>query len=277
MRNNRVRGVRGVPGRLVWLVIVGAMSASAAAAQPRPSATRTAPEIASDRPGFNAPAAVVPRGAVHLELGWAHSGGDDEHSDAPEPLLRLGVHRRLEVQVGGLGFETWCTTGCAWVASDLTVGARHVLPVEPLGTTLAITGAVLLPIGHHAVTAGHAEPTTILHADRDVGGGFNLSYNYVWTREHGEDDRGHARHGHGFSVERESGAWTPYVGFARRPMRDDDGVPWVGQVGTTWRLAADVQLDVTVDIGLTRAEPSWGVSGGVVVRRRPVDRIGRAQ
>ena len=275
MSNDGARWRRVISVRLAPIVIACVLAVSGASAQEPPSSP--APDIASDRPGFNAPAAVVPTGTWHLELGLAHSGGDRSHSDAPEPLLRVGVHRRVEVQVGGLGLETWCTTRCAWVASDLTLGARHVLAAELFDITLAVTAGVLLPTGHHAVTAGHAEPTTIVHADRDLGAGLALSYNYVWTREHDEDDRGHGRHGHGVSIERESGAWTPYIGVARRPTREDEGVPWVGQVGTTWRLGADVQLDVTMDVGLTRAEPAWGVAAGLVVRRRPVDRRGRAQ
>lgn len=233
--------------------------------------TEPVPELSTDRPGFNAPATVVGAGVVQLELGWAlHRDRDGSTaSDGPEPLLRVGLGHRLELQVASAGFEAGCGIDCRWLPGDMLLGARWALPGQPLGASLAVTGSLALPTGHGEVTSHHVEPSAILHVDRDLGAGVGLSYNLVATRTYDVGPDAAYRVGHGLSFSRGVAAWLPYVAIARRPTRVDRDVPWLAQFGTAYLITDDVQVDVTIDRGLTAVEPRWGVAAGLAIRRRP--------
>lgn len=239
-----------------------------AAQSPAPDAV---PELSTDRPGFNAPATVVGAGVVQLELGWAlHRDTDGATaSDGPEPLLRVGLGHRLELQVSSAGFEADCAIDCRWLPGDMLIGTRWALPVAPLGASLAVTGTLALPTGHGEVTSHHVEPSAIVHLDRDLGAGVGLSYNLVATRTYDVSPEPAYRVGHGLALGYAVGMWAPYVAVARRPLRVGGDTPWLAQFGTAYRITDDVQVDVTVDRGLTPAEPRWGVAAGLAIRRRP--------
>jgi hypothetical protein len=255
------------------LLVVASLLASpfvltAVGQEPRAPGTPV-PPIATDRPGFNAPAVVQAPGVVQLELGWGlNRGGAPTTSTAPQPLLRVGLVRRVELQVASAGLVAGCVAGCRWQRADASVGARVSVPAEALGVGLAVTGAVSLPVGHAAVGSGHRDPSMIVHLERALPAGFGLLYNAIVLRAH-DADASVARYGHGLSLGYSVDRWAPYVLLARRPARIGDAVPWLVQAGTTYRVAGDVQVDVTVDRGLTVAEPSWGVAAGLVLRHRP--------
>ena len=69
-------------------------------AQP-PTSSDDGAEMPTDRPGFNAPAAVIGARVVQLELGWGTARLRDRTfaSAAPQPLLRVGLASYMEVQV----------------------------------------------------------------------------------------------------------------------------------------------------------------------------------
>lgn len=251
------------------LVMVASGAVTSVSGQQRPIAD-PAPALSTDRPGFNAPAAVVGAGDVQVELGWAlrrdRDGG--RSSDGPEPLLRVGLARGLELQLSSPGFEATCALNCRWLPADMLLGARWVFPGTPWETSLAVTGGVALPTGHRDVTSHHVEPSVVLHADRELWTHVGLSYNLVVTRTYDVSSEAAYRLGHGLAVGYEVGRWSPYVAVARRPMRVGGDTPWVAQFGSAYRLGDDVQVDVTVDRGLTPAEPRWGVSAGLAIRRR---------
>lgn len=262
---SRARVGLGAALLAVGLVVGGA------AAQGQTASDAAAADMQTDRPGFNAPAAVLDAGVLQVELGWAMARQRDggTSSTGPQPLLRVGVGHRLELQLGTNGLEAGCLADCRWRASDLALGARYALPAEPLGLALAVTGSLSLPTGDGVVTSHHADPSITIHVDRSLGPRLELSYNYLVVRPHEDAPRAAMRYGHGVSVGTAAGRWGPYLGLARRAARVDGRVPWLVQVGTTVRLARDVQADVTVDRGIVRAEPTWGVAAGLVLRRRP--------
>nr|MBA2354549.1 hypothetical protein [Acidobacteriota bacterium] len=78
-----------------------------AGATPGKSSSDESPdgELSSDRPGVNAPAAVVGAGVVQIELGWSAAWDDEDGrtSEAPQPLLRYGLHRAIELQFSSDG------------------------------------------------------------------------------------------------------------------------------------------------------------------------------
>jgi hypothetical protein len=253
-------------------VAVAVLTAAGAAHAQPPSRSDDGAEMTTDRPGFNAPAAVVGTGVVQLELGWSTARLSDRTyvSSVPQPLLRVGVSRYVELKVASDGVAAACVLDCTWQGTDVSVAARAVLPVEPLGFAIAVTGGVSLPTGGVEVSSEHVDPLGAVHVDRPLGQHLELSYNYQVTRIRDDDpDRAFVRHGHGLALGGTAGRWLPYVGIGWRPEHVDGRVPCLAQVGTGVRVARDVQVDVTVDHGLNRVEPSWGVSAGVVLRRRP--------
>lgn len=242
-----------------------------ARAQP-PASPDDGTEMTTDRPGFNAPAAVVGAGVVQLELGWstAHLRDRTYASTLPQPLLRVGVSRLIELKVASAGLAAACVLDCQWHGADVSVGGRVVLPIEPLGFAIAASGGVSLPTGNFEVSSDHVDPQGVLHVDHALGGSLELSYNYQVTRILDDDpDRAFTRHGHGLALGGSAGRWTPYVGLAWRPQHVGGRVPCLAQAGTGVRVARDVQVDITLDHGLNTVEPSWGVSAGVSVRHRP--------
>lgn len=253
-------------GAVLLITLSGAGPLAAQTPAPEP-----VPALSTDRPGFNAPATVVGAGVVQLELGWAlHRDRDGSSaSDGPEPLLRVGLGHRLELQVASAGFEAGCAIDCRWLPGDMAIGTRWALPGQPFGASLAVTGSLALPTGHGDVTSHHVEPSAVLHLDRDLGAGVGVSYNLVATRTYDVGPGAAYRVGHGLSFSRGVGPWSPYVAIARRATRVDDGVPWLMQLGTAYLITDDLQVDVTIDRGLTGVEPRWGVAAGLAIRRRP--------
>lgn len=256
-------------GTCGWVLLMTLAGMARVAAQP--PAADPVPALSTDRPGFNAPATVVGAGVLQLELGWAlHRDRDrSTSSDGPEPLLRVGLGHRLELQVSSPGFEAGCAVDCRWLPGDMALGTRWALPGTPLGASIAVTGALALPTGHGDVTSHRVEPSVVVHVDRDLGAGVGLSYNLVTTRTFDVSPEPSYRVGHGLSVGYEAGKWSPYVAVARRPTRVGPEVPWLAQFGTAYGITDDVQVDVTVDRGLTSVEPRWGVAAGLAIRRRP--------
>lgn len=228
-----------------------------------------APPLKTDRPGFNAPALVQDPGVFQIEMGWSMSRARDGStaSSGLQPLLRYGLVPRVEVQVASAGLLAGCAVTCAWRRADVAVGARVILPTERLGVNVGVTGLVSLPTGHARVTSNHIDPTVVVHVDRALTARLGLGYNVITTRT--RDDEGAALGvGHGLSLGYSLGRFAPFTILARRAVPVDQAGPWLVQVGTAVRLGGDVQVDVSVDRGLTGVEPAWGVSAGVVLRRR---------
>lgn len=243
-----------------------APAATASGAQPVPESV---PPLKTDRPGFNAPAAVQDPGVLQLETGWSMSRGRDgsTSSSGPQPLFRLGLAPRVELQLASAGLLAGCVVDCQWHRADMSVGARVLLPTERLGIAMAVTGALSLPFGDDVASSGHRDPVAVVSVERALGAHLGVSYNAIVVQAH-EGDDGVARYGHGVGLGYSLERWAPFVAVGRRAARSADGVPWVAQVGTSFRLASDAQVDVSLDRGLTPAEPRWGVSAGLSLRYR---------
>jgi hypothetical protein len=257
-----------LPFAMALALLTGGGSVLAQAQQTSDDGT----DMTTDRPGFNAPAAVVGTGVVQLELGWSTARLRDRTyaSTLPQPLLRVGVSEHVELKVASDGLAAACVLDCAWHGADVSVGGRVVLPVAPFGFAIAATGGVSLPTGNVEVSSSHVDPLGAVHVDHAIAAAFELSYNYLITRIRDDDaDRAFVRHGHGLSFGATAGRWTPYVGMAWRPEHVGGRTPCLAQAGTGVRVGRDVQLDITLDHGVNTVEPSWGISAGVSVRHRP--------
>ena len=134
---------------LTFVMALALLAAAGTARAQAPPSPDDGTEMPTDRPGFNAPASVVGAGVVQLELGWSTARLRDRTyaSAGPQPLLRVGVARYVELQVASLGLAAACVIDCDWHGADVSASVRVVLPVEPLGFTLAATPGVSLPTG----------------------------------------------------------------------------------------------------------------------------------
>ena len=148
-------------------------------------------------------------------------------------------------------------------------GATGTGPTSPLGLSLAMSGLLSVPTGSQRFSSAHLDPLGIVHVDRPVGP-VGLSYNYLVTRIHDEDGEVAAvRSGHGLSAGIAVGCWAPFVNLGWRPVHVDGHVPVLAEVGVAYRLARDVQVDLSATRGVNAVEPLWSLSAGVVLRRRP--------
>jgi hypothetical protein len=227
--------------------------------------------MAADRPGFNGPAAVVGPGTVQVEFGWSttYDPSNGDASVSPQPTLRLGLTRRLELQIVSGGWASSCAFDCAWQATDMAAGVRVLLASqEELGVALAVTSLLSFPTGSDATTSGGVSPLVILHADRALTPDLELSLNYQWLHERA-DALSAVRHGVGVGLGYSVGDLIPFVNVSRRPVRIDNRAPWLLESGLGYMITRDIQLDAGVSRGLNRPEDDWGVFGGISLRRRP--------
>src|SRR5687767_7085827 len=91
------------PSRRARVTAVTALTALGAAVLVSGCATRRAFEgsIVTDRPDFTESPVAVPRGAVQVEMGNTYERADDVRANTlGEMLVRVGVHRGLELRLG---------------------------------------------------------------------------------------------------------------------------------------------------------------------------------
>ena len=126
-------------------------------------AQAAAPPIATDRPGLGYSPAVVPQGAVQLEIGapsiaTGAAGGVDSRLTNFPVAVRVGVTPRLELRVGGTTYniaraEVAGVTGTERGFGGVEVGAKLALAGGSRGVSLAVIPSVVLPVGDDAFDA----------------------------------------------------------------------------------------------------------------------------
>jgi hypothetical protein len=238
------------------------------------------PPLITDRPDQTESAAIVPRGAVQVELGGTHvfegtgSGTSTRLVNLGGTLVRVGLFDPLELRVGLVGWQHVSDDlGTAQGFGDLNVGAKvGIREGAGLSPSIAVLGAVLVPIGAEAFRAAGVDPFVKVSVSHELGDAWGLGYNagvvrVTETLGDGTDDVvtdlvytvSLAR-----SLGERVGAFVEGFGlFATADGRDGwhalDG-------GITFALRPNVQLDVSGGVGLTGAADDWFVGGGVAFR-----------
>lgn len=238
-------------------------------------------DLCINRPGMGTPACVLARGQGMAELGlagWSRSSDPASVADEivlGDALLRVGLGGGTEIETGITAYDTIRTrdrasgvVGRVSGIGDATLALRHNFAGG--NGPVAIEGFVTVPTGTAGIGAGDWGGGVLVPIDVDLSDGFGLALTPEVDAAVNASGRG--RHlawggvvglGHGLgrrvAISGELGAW-----------RDDDptGHSTDGRaaVSLAWRVAADWQLDLEAEVGLTSAAPRHALIFGLARR-----------
>lgn len=260
----------------------GPLLLAALVVTPRPAAAQPGAPIATDRPSFtSAPRVVDPR-VVQIETGIV--AGRDRRDDltattlaVPDVLVRMGLHRRLELRVGTTGWIRQdsgragreATTSLA----DTSVALDYQLATqEGAGLDLALIGGTSVPTGGDA-SSGTVDPFARLVWNRALGGMASLGGTLNWSRPTvpGPAQRERLRTleaslvlGHGLG-----GTWSAFwEAVGRHQDLEAGATSWFANAGVLKTLGDDWQADAWVGRGLNDVATDWAGGVGLSFRFR---------
>jgi len=225
------------------------------------------PAIQTDRPDQTETPAVVPKGLVQVELGFALERADPSSASAALPafLLRYGVNGRFELRL-----ETEFISGksgerrfsglvpCEFGAKVRLAEEDGVIPVTSLIGHLSFP-----PVGSEEFRTSYYAPSFRFAMQHTLSDAFSLGYNAgaEWDGESAEPTFLYTL-STGISLTETLGCYVELYGFApqkRSAVHNFDG-------GLTWLLRPNVLLDVSAGAGLTPDASDFFVAVGVSFR-----------
>jgi hypothetical protein len=236
-------------------------------------------EFSADRPGFGESTETIAPGFLQLEAGFladAHAlaGGPVRNISVPQPLLRIGLTRLLEMRLEADGFEresdaSGATRELHYGGSDMSVGAKvRLLREGPRRPAVSLLASVSLPVGSSYFSSGGIDPefhliwAKSLPRGFDASGNFNLAWQTggpQWTSQRAAS----FQVGHGIA------AGLHGFGEIYRvwPIEGDEPAHVFASVGVSRPLGADAQLDVEAGHTMMARTPSWFFGFGFAIRR----------
>lgn len=244
---------------------------------PGAAAAQDAPPMVTDRPDQTESAVVVAPGFVQIEAGGLHevgSGGTDRVTGLGAVLGRIGVIRPIELRIGFLGWRrvsgdgTGSTSGFGDFTAGLKVGLHEGSGLVPSAAVLA---TLRVPVGDRQFRAGGVDPEIRAALAHDLGGDFSLGYNVgaAWVTESDaqgtEDTRAIGLYTVSLAHPIAGGVGAFVEGFGLIPFHDAGNAWHALDGGLTFAVMANVQLDMSVGVGLDRDATDWflglGISG----------------
>jgi hypothetical protein len=238
--------------------------------------------INPDRPDVANSSQVVGQGRVQLEIGanWDRQRNDEQHVrtlSAPT-LLRLGLSETTELrfETDGRSIEHERdlasgarTTSAGW--NDISLGAKwRFADGEGVHPAMALIGKVALPTGSPALRGKGFLPQVALAAEWDLAQDWSLALSPGAGRD--LDDNG-ARYSYGILAASLGKKFTEHVqGFFELAAPQIASASHGGSqkqidVGVSWLLNKNCQIDAMVLHGLNRNTPDLGLAFGLSVRR----------
>lgn len=266
-----------MPSRVVSrLIPIVLLAARAACGQDDPP-----PELVTDRPDQTESTATVPPGYVQIETGFTHAqrrqGIDAESDSALETLLRAGLMRDLELRLGMAGY-TWAQEdtpdGVARTSGwgDTEMGFKLRLWDERGALPdAALLAGVSLPSGARGFTSDRLDPAFRFSFSHTLTERLSLGYNVgaAWTSALEEDGATRASAAFqytatlGYGVTDRLGAFIEAFGDA--PF--DSGAPAHSlDGGFTYLIRDNLQADLAIGAGLSKAADDWFISVGLSYR-----------
>lgn len=241
----------------------------------------------TDRPDFTEGTSVVGKGMLQIEAGYTFledREGKERFTDhtAPEALLRIGIHDRVELRLGWEGFSTTEVNrferndvgrtvdrqSHSDGASDMALGFKvHLLDQEGWIPDFGVIGEVSLPVGSREKTSGDVDPEVKWLWAYDLSERWSLAGNVnfgVPTSEHGRFFQTSVSVAVGLSVTERVGAYVEYFGF----YPDDRGSDCAHYAngGLTFLIHPDFQLDARVGWGLNEQADDFFAGIGMAYR-----------
>ena len=263
-------------------VPAGALLLAALVVAPRIAAAQPGAPINTDRPSFtSAPRVVDPR-VVQIETGIV--AGRDTSDDltattlaAPDVLIRMGLHRRLELRVGTAGWirqdSGRAGREATTSAADTSVALEYQISTqEGAGLDLALIGGTSVPTGGDA-SSGTVDPFARLVWNRALGGAASLGGTLNWSQPTvpGPSQRERLRTleaslvlGHGLR-----GTWSAFwEAVGRHQDLDADATSWFANAGVLKTFGGDWQADAWLGRGLNDTAADWAFGAGLSFRFR---------
>jgi len=238
--------------------------------------------IIPDRPNVANSSQVVGDGRVQLEIGanWDRQRDDDLHvrTLTTPTLLRIGLGDTTELRIETDGRSIAHdvdpaggarATRAGW--NDLSIGFKwHFADGEGVHPSLGLIGGVDLPTGSAALRGTGFLPQLQLSAEWDLPGDWSLAVTPGAGRD--VDDSG-AHYGYGILAASLGKKFTEHVaGFLevaapQIASSSHGGNRTQVDVGVSWLLNKNCQVDAMVVRGLNRHTPDLSLAFGLSVRR----------
>lgn len=235
-------------------------------------------EIAADRPGFSDPPAVLPRGILHTEFGFASQW--ERHGDERRwlltmgsPTVRVGIGRRTEIRFVGDGVSAMRTElgqrqESLFGHSDYNMGVKHRLTTER-GARPAITviPMVSMPVGHRRFSSFAFTPGVRLSMEKGLWAEFGLSGNLGWTSSKDEQGR-FPEFMQSLSLDRDL-IWgcSGFVEVYRSIAVGRAGVPlYVMDAGVSKKVSRNIAIDISAGKQVESRPDGWFIAVGIVIR-----------
>ena len=244
------------------------------------SGVARAEPLVADRPGVGETTSIVRPGAIQLEGGiqlerqTSAAGPDTDTLTLPQPLLRVGVHRAMELRLAadGLIYEDRDGASDRTSGSDLELGAKlRFFEQDGWRPVIGLLVAVSFPTGDRAVTSDGIDPRGSLLVNWELDERFGLDANFGFAGPtQGVDDSDRV-----FEVDPSvslegslTSRWSAFVEYFStiRASREEDEHGMDG--GFTYLLSDDLQIDLSAGAGLNRAAPDFFVGFGIAWRFR---------
>ncbi|ASK96292.1 transporter [Xanthomonas campestris pv. merremiae] len=246
----RVRALRRTSSAAVVLALCVASGHAAAQADDAP---------AFDRPGIPFAAEALQPGAFAWEQGLPdastdRSGGQRTTQYTADTLLRLGLFRNVELQLGSDSYN-WQHGGGARVrgGGDSSVGLKVALPSRSESFHWAALGTYSIPTGSPAFSDGYSRELGVTASwDLAQQRAIALYVNYA------RDDDGHTRT---FAPNYTFFSGDHFSSYVEVGLDTGSEHARVAGAGGAWQLPHAMQLDVSVLRGLTSESPDW--QGGI--------------
>lgn len=224
-------------------------------------------EVAFDRPGIGFGTAVLESGQFSWEQGLPDFSSDrrDHQSEqlyTASTLWRLGLGRRVELQLGAELFNRQSGHPAETGAGDASLALKYALPdLSPLWSW-ALLASYSHPTGQQPFRADHPSRSLAISLARELSNGRAVA-GYLDYSSSGNDDSWTFSPSYTFYSDASFSAYTE-LGFSHG---DEPGSS--AGAGAVWRMSAQLQLDVWVLRGISQDATDW--QGGFGIAWTPDD------
>jgi hypothetical protein len=227
--------------------------------------------INAERPGFSTSPQPLPFGHLQIEGGYQFTHDDHEElledHTAPLLLMRVGLLRNLEFQLGWAGYSLVEVDGDTDLdANDMTIALKTKVFDQRSGLpTVGLLGLLSLPAGTGDATSDAVDPSVGLLWTYDLPGAPGLFGTTLFSSLTEDEDRFFQTAvavGVGTPLIGPLGTFLEYYGF----FRDDRGPSHNLDGGFTYLVDRNLQLDINAGVGLNERADDLFIGGGFAKR-----------
>jgi len=220
--------------------------------------------INTERPSFSSSPLALPTGYWQIETGYQFTRDDDEGSlkehSLPSALLRYGFYKNLELQLGSVSY-LWQETGELDTNGfqDASLGLKWQINSSESVVPVGLYAGLSLPVGSSGFTSEDYTPSTAIFwshsGSLDWFGAANLAYSDdSFTLDNAA--------GISFSLPGDTHAFLEYLGN----FQEDEGPGHNLNMGASWLLSQDLQLDINGSVGLNTRANDYSAGAGLSYR-----------